>query len=73
MDRKVRRCLHSHPLPGKVLNHQVSVGADDAVSDELLLERSDAVSLQHIQPVQQLWRTSMTEYGNDKVFVSGCF
>lgn len=35
---------------------EVPVGAGDAVSDELLLQRRERVPLQHLQPVQQLWR-----------------
>lgn len=52
---------YSHSQPGKILSCQVSVGADDAVSNEFLLQRSEGVSLQHIQPIQQLWIHMMTE------------
>lgn len=37
-------------------SREVPVGAGDAVSDELLLQRREHVPLQHLQPVQQLWR-----------------
>lgn len=40
--------------PEEILSRQVSVGADEALGDELLLQGSEGVPLQHVQPVQQL-------------------
>lgn len=48
----------TQPQPDEVLSRQVPVGADELPSDELLLQRRERVSLQHVQPVQQLQEKS---------------
>lgn len=47
--------------PAKILSCEVCEGADDAVSDEFLLQGREIVFLQHVQSVQQLWINTVTE------------
>lgn len=56
----------SHCLPGEICVRQVHVGADDAVSDEFLLEGAEGVSLQQIQSIQQLGRHMTTDRQTDE-------
>lgn len=53
----------SRRLPGEIRVGQVSVGADDAVSDELLLECAQGVPFQQIQSIQQLGTHMMERRG----------
>ena len=44
-------------LPVEVLYGEVPVGTGDTLSYEVLLQDAERVSLQHLQPVQQLRNT----------------
>lgn len=52
--------VDSHSPPGEILSSQVPVVADEAVRNEILLRRSQGVTLQHLQAIQHLHTHNVT-------------